>query len=195
MSIALNCDLGVDLLLPGEKDIKLDNSTSSPAPDMTIEKPPVDEEIKHHAEVVLDLAIQMAKDQLSSQFSAYGSLDGKLATILGFTAVFAALILGTKWHKLILIPMIPAFLTVLLCLFGLLYGKYRAGPDPKEFYESNYSTDEISAKQALLSELQASLSENRDLGVNKSTWLLYSVVGVASTVVAVTVLYLFVGGG
>jgi len=58
--------------------------------------------------------------------------------------------------------MIPALLTVLLCLFGLLYGKYRAGPDPKEFYESNFSDDGISAKQTLLSELQASLSRIRE---------------------------------
>lgn len=155
----------------------------------------MDAETEKHAQVVLDLAIQLAKDQLGLQFSAFGSLDGKFATILGFTAVFAALILGTRWHHLILIPMIPAPLTVLLCLFGLLYGKYRAGPDPKEFYESNFSDDVISANQTLLSELQASLSRNRDTGINKSTFLLYSIGSVALTVVAVTGLYLSIGGG
>jgi len=51
----------------------------------------VDAETEKHAQVVLDLAIQLAKDQLGLQFSAFGSLDGKFATILGFTAVFACM--------------------------------------------------------------------------------------------------------
>lgn len=179
----------------GDTDDELGNSDIPPIPiEQEIDKYSNFSTIQH-AEVVVDLAIQLAKDQLNSQFSASTSIDGKLATILGFTAVFTALILGTKWHEFILIPMIPALLTVLICLFGLWFGRYKAGPDPKEFYEANFANETIETKQALLSELQAALTQNQDMGTNKSFWLLLSIIGIASTVTAVIILYVCIGGG
>ena len=84
----------------GETDDELGNSDIPPIPiEQEIDKYSNFSTIQH-AEVVVDLAIQLAKDQLNSQFSASTSIDGTLATILGFTMVFTALILGTKWHEL-----------------------------------------------------------------------------------------------
>lgn len=148
-----------------------------------------------NAEVAVDLAIQMAKDQLSFQFSASSSLDGKMATILGFMAVFGALVLGTKWRGFVVIGLLPVLLTVGCCLGGLLYGNYEAGPDPKQFYEAVYASEPIIAKQQLLSELQRALIDNRRIGINKSVWLMCSIAGVIATLIAVSVLYLRLGGG
>ncbi len=129
--------------------------------------------VMRRAEVVADLAILLAREQLKSQLYSSASIDSKLATVLGFTAVFAALTLGTGWHGFILIPMIPAFLTLLVCLLGLLYGRFMAGPDPQQYYESNYAIDGVMAKQVLLSELQAAIRKNQTLGINKSAWLIF----------------------
>jgi hypothetical protein len=46
-----------------------------------------------------------------------------------------------------------------------------------------------------LSELQAALTQNQYMGTNKSFWLLLSIIGIVSTVTAVIILYLSIGGG
>ena len=152
-------------------------------------------DISGNAEVAIDLAIQLAKDQLSSQFSASNSLESKMATILGFTAVFGALVLRTKWHGWGMIALVPALLTVGCCLGGLYFGRFKAGPDPKDFYEASYDSEPIIAKQQLLSELESALQKNKLIGMNKSFWLMSSIVGVLVTLTAVTIVYLKLGGG
>jgi hypothetical protein len=46
-----------------------------------------------------------------------------------------------------------------------------------------------------MSELQAAFTQNKDMGTNKSFWLLLSIIGIVSTVTAVIILYLSIGGG